>query len=395
MKELLNEAKKWQKELITARRWLHEHAEVGFRLGKTTAYIQEKLEEMGYAPQKLGKAGLLAQIGEGEKTFLLRADMDGLPIREETGLSYACKSGNMHACGHDMHSAMLLGAARLLKAREKSLKGRIKLLFQPAEETLKGAKDAIKSGVLENPKVNGGMMLHVMTATPFPTGTIVVAKGVSAPAADYFEIRVKGKGCHGSAPQNGVDALSAAAHILIALQEISARELSPAAPAVLTVGSIKAGEAGNAISGEAALFGTLRAFDETVRNRLKKRLAEIARGVAKAFRAGVSVRFPSGCPTLVNDESLSALVETATAKLLGKEGVFDSLKLGGGVKEGNGGSEDFAYISHEIPSVMLAIAAGEAGKGYGYPLHHPKARFDEKALSIGAAAYANAALNFL
>ena len=373
---------------------MHEHAEVGFALDKTTAFIKSELEKMGYAPQKCGKAGLIATVGKVEKgkVFLLRADMDGLPIQEKTDDSFACKTGNMHACGHDMHAAMLLGAAKLLKARENELQGMVKILFQPAEELLEGAKDVIAAGVLD--KVGGAMMLHVMTNVSLPIGTIVVASaGVSAPAADYFTIKVRGKSCHGSAPWNGVDALTAAAHILVALQEISARELVPGT-AILTVGTLNAGRTGNVIPDYADMKGTLRAFDEETRIAVKNRLEEIVKNTAKAFRARAKVEYGGGCPTLVNDEKMSALAERVAKEILGEKNVFTSAKLQGDTKEKNGGSEDFAYISHEVPSVMIALAAGEAKNGYEYPLHHPKARFDEKALSVGAALYAQIAMHY-
>lgn len=390
------EAKDLQKELVELRRCLHECAEVGFALKKTEAFVKGELQKMGYESQSCGKSGFTVTVGSGEKTFLLRADMDGLPIQEETGLPYACKRGNMHACGHDMHTAMLLGAAKLLKAREKTLKGRVKFLFQPAEELLEGAKNALENGVLDTPKVDGALMIHVMTNVAMPVGSAVVASaGVSAPAADYFTVKVKGKGCHGSAPWNGVDAASVAAHILLALHELSARELSLSEPAVLTVGSLSAGKASNVIADTALLKGTLRAFDEGVRERIKQRLEEISKSVAKAFRAKATVSYEGGCPTLFNDEKLSAFTEKSLKKLLGENAVFASAKLQGDAKEKSGGSEDFAYISHEVPSVMVALAAGETEKGYIYPLHHPKADFDEEALSVGAAVYAHTAIEWL
>lgn len=396
MEKILNEAKGLQKELVEMRRRLHGRAELGFALTETAAFVKETLAAMGYEPQSCGRSGLTVTVGKGEKTFLLRADMDGLPIKEKTGLPFACKNGNMHACGHDMHTAMLLGAAKLLKTREKALKGTVKLLFQPAEELLEGAKNALENGVLDAPKVSGAMMLHVMTNVPIPTGSVVVSSaGVSAPAADYFTVEVKGKGCHGSAPWNGVDALSVAAHILLALQELPARELSLAEPAVLTVGSMVAGEAGNVIADTALLKGTLRAFDERVRERVKRRLEEIAKNVAKAFRAKARVVYGSGCPSLLNDEKLSLLTEKVLKDLLGENAVFTSSSLQGDTKSSSGGSEDFAYISRKVPSVMVALAAGETEKGYAYPLHHPKAQFDEAALSIGAAVYAHTAIEWL
>lgn len=390
-KEVLKGAKAMQKELIAIRRELHGCAEIGFNLPKTTSFVKEKLQEYGYQPTLCGKAGVVAEIGEGKGALLLRADMDGLPMTEETRLSFACKNGCMHACGHDLHTASLLGAAKLLKEREKNLKGKIKLLFQPAEELLQGAKAAINADVLQSPKVTGAVMLHVLTATPFPTGTAIVAAGTSAPAADFFKITVHGKSCHGAASQNGVDAISAAAHILVALQEISARELSPSTPAPLTIGKCTGGIAANVLADKVELSGTLRAFDEKTRGFVKNRMEEICETVAKAFRAKASVRYESGCPTLVNDGEMSAFALSSLRKTLGKEKVLFMAELGGTVTQNNGGSEDFAYISHAVPSVMIGLAAGKAADGYSYPLHHSKTKFDEDALCIGAAIYASMA----
>ncbi len=395
MKDLLQESKKIEKELRALRRKLHQNAEVGFSLKETLLIVRESLTEMGYEPQSCGRAGLIATVGKGEKVFLLRADMDALPVWENSGEVFSAKNGNMHACGHDMHTAMLLGAARLLKAREEELNGQVKLLFQPAEEILEGAKDVVEAGALENPKPQGAMMIHVMTAVELPVGAAVVASGTSAPAADFFEIRVKGKGCHGSAPWNGVDALTASARIVLGLEEISARELSVSAPAVLTVGSLCAGEAANVIANEGVIKGTLRSFDEDTRLRVKKRLEEVAKGIGKAFRVQVRISYGGGCPTLINDEDLTSLAEETAKKLLKKDWVFNSATIGGNTKRDSGGSEDFAYISQEVPSVMVALAAGEKREGYEYPLHHPKVCFDEGALPLGAALYAGVAIEFL
>ena len=392
MKTLLEQAKDLQEKLIETRRYLHENAETGFSLKKTIAYIQKQLEDMGYTPKKCGRAGLVAEIGKGEETLLLRADMDGLPIQEKTGLSYACKRGNMHACGHDFHATMLLGAAELLKTNEKKLQGKIRLLFQPAEELLEGAKDCISGGVLEG--VSSALMLHVLTAVELPSGAAVVASGgVSAPAADFFTIEVQGKSCHGSAPWKGVDALTVAARILLGLQEISSREVSPADAAVLTVVSLQAGKAGNVLCDRAILQGTLRSFDEKTRDFIKTRIEKIAKQTATAFRARAKISYGGGCPTLVNDDELSKKVLETAKKLLGKNSVFASQELDGDTRKNSGGSEDFAYVSHAVPSVMVALAAGEKGKGYEYPLHHAKAKFDENVLCIGAALYAAVAQN--
>ena len=397
MERLLNDAKKLQNELVGHRRYLHEHAETGFDMDKTTAYIKERLQQYGYTPKKCGRAGLVATVGrKSGKTILLRADIDGLPITEKTGLAYACKNGNMHACGHDLHAAALLGAAKLLKAREKDLHCKVKLLFQPAEELLEGAKDVIEGGLLEDPKPNTAVMLHVLTGVPLPVGTMVVASGgVSAPAADFFHIHVQGKGCHGAAPWNGVDALMVASHILLGLQEISARELPAATPVILTIGKVESEGADNAIADSAVMKGTLRSFDEGARKQVKKRMEQIAKNIARAFRAKAEITYQGGCPTLLNNEKASAFVKETLGQVLGEDRVFSSNDLGSNVRENSGGSEDFAYISHKVPSVMVALSAGQADKGYPYPLHHPKTAFDEGVLWCGSALYACIALAYL
>ena len=395
--QILQEAAALQEEIKSHRLWLHTHAETGFDLTDTKPDVKSTLTEMGYTVQECGKAGLVTTVGKpGGKVLLLRADMDALPIAEEADVDFACKNGRMHACGHDMHTAMLLGAAKILKAHESELGGTVKLMFQPAEEIFEGSKDMIASGVLENPRPDAALMIHVAAGMPLPAGTVVVsAPGVSAPAWDYFTIRVHGKGCHGSAPQNGIDPLTAAAHILIALQEIHARELSASDEAVLTIGTFHAGEAGNVIPDTATMGGTIRTYDEKTRAYLKERMTAIAKNVAEAFRASAEVSFGSGCPTLVNDKDLSEKVTGYLKGLLGASHAFTTAELNGGKPARGGGSEDFAYVSHEVPSLMLALAAGEPSKGYVYPQHHPKVKFDESVLSTGAAVFVDCALQYL
>ena len=396
-KTLLAEAKALQNEITQHRRWLHAHAETVFSLQETKAYVKNELEKMGYTVAECGKAGLTTTVGKpGGKVILLRADMDALPITEETGLPYASTNGAMHACGHDLHTAMLLGAAKLLKAHEAELSGQVKFMFQPAEETFEGSLDMIHNGILENPKPDAAIMIHVSAGIPLPAGTVIVSSpGVSAPAADYFSIHIQGKGCHGSAPQNGVDPLTAAAHILIALQEIMAREIGSSEEAVLTIGSFHGGEVGNVIPDSAVLSGTIRTYDEQIRTFLKQRLTEIAHGIAATFRCAATVSFGSCCPTLINNQTLSENVTAILLELLGDHGVFTTAQLGGGKPQRGGGSEDFAYISQEIPSLMLALAAGEPSKGHSYPQHHPKVTFDEDVLSTGAAVFAGIAYSWL
>ncbi len=391
----IEQAKEIENELIKNQQYLHRNAEVGFELTKTTEYVKMALEEIGCEVTPCGKGGLISHIGNGNgKTFLLRADMDALPIKEETDIDFACKTGNMHACGHDFHTSMLLGAAKLLKKHENQINGTVKLMFQPAEEILSGAKNMIENGVLENPKPDVALMLHVMAGLPLKTGTIVVANGVSAPAADYFTINIQGKGCHGSTPQQGVDALTIGAHILIALQEINARELGVSDEATLTIGKMNGGTTGNVIADKTILEGTLRAYDEEIRAHIKNRISEITQGIANTFRGKGTADFGNGCPPLKNDRELSEEIERYLTEAFGENLVLNMEKMGGRTNK-SGGSEDFSYISQEIPSVMLALAAGNSEEGYLYPQHHPKVKFDEKVLSIGSAVLAQSAFSWL
>lgn len=400
--QLREEAEKWQEKLVEDRRYLHRHPGTGFEIADTVCYVKEELEKMGYEPEECGQAGIVATAG-GKKeggVFLLRADMDALPVCEEADVDFASQNGKMHACGHDMHTAMLLGAARLLKEHEDEICGTVKLTFQPAEEIFEGAADMIGAGLLKDPEVDAAFMIHVMSGVPFAPGTVIVSQpGVSAPAADYFEIRIKGTGCHGSMPNTGVDPLNAAAHIVIALQEIQARELALQEQAVLTVGTMNAGTAPNVIPDTVTMGGSLRTFDEEVRAFVKKRICEISAGTAAAFRAEADVAFGSGCPTLVNDSGLCDCALTFARELLGQNRVHAAAEMnatGSGERSPkSAGSEDFAYISQKVPSVMIALAAGQPGEGYRYPQHHPMVKFDERALSTGCAVYAYMAVRWL
>lgn len=399
--DILKEAQNYQDKIVKDRRYLHRHPGTGFDISEAVEYVKQELSEIGCKPQQCGRAGVCAIIGgkKSGKVFMLRADMDALPIKEESGVDFSSENGNMHACGHDMHTAMLLGAARLLKAHEDEIDGTVKLMFQPAEEIFEGSHDMIEAGILDNPKVDAALMIHVMAGMPFESGTVIVSSpGVSAPAADYFEIKVKGNGCHGSMPNMGVDPITAAAHILISLQEIHARELALSDKAVLTIGTINAGTAANAIPDTAVMGGSIRTFDEEVRTYLKERLTDISKLTAKTFRADAEVTFGSGCPTLLNDTEVSASIEGYMKELLGNK-AFTSAQLsamqGASKTSKTAGSEDFAYISQKVPSVMIALAAGQPDMGYKYPQHHPMVKFDETALSVGSAVYAYSALKWL
>ncbi len=399
--QLLAEAGKYEEKLIKDRRYLHSHPGTGFDLSETLEYVKSELAAMGYEPQQCGKAGVTVTAGGKKpgKVFLIRGDMDALPIKEEADVEFASDNGNMHACGHDMHAAMMLGAARLLKAHEDEIEGTVKLMFQPAEEIFAGAKDMIDAGILKNPDVDAALMIHVAAGLPLPAGTVVACDGgVSAPAADYFEIKIQGKGCHGSMPNAGVDPVTVAAHIITALQEIHARELSLSDEAVLTIGTIHAGLAANVIPDTVEMSGTIRTFDEDVRSFIKTRMEEIVKSVGTAFRADAQVIHGKGCPVLDNDEDLSVCTVRYLQELLGPHGAFSQGQLTAKADRKApkvSGSEDFAYVSQEVPSIMLALAAGHPDKGYCFPQHHPKVKFDEGVLAQGSAVYVYTAMRWL
>ncbi len=393
--DLMKEAGEIVGRLTEDRRYLHAHAETGFDLPQTLAYVWERLKKMGLTPRKCGQCGIAAEIGAGEKTVLLRADMDALPVREETSLPFACVQGNMHACGHDMHMAMLLGAAQLLKACEAELPGRVLLMFQPAEEILAGAQDMLEHGLLEGVRPSAAFMLHVLTNLDLPVGTTIIsAPGVSAPAAAFFEIRIQGKGCHGAMPNTGVDPITVAAHIVLGLQQIQTRELAMSDECVLTIGSLQAGDSANVIPDSAVLHGTLRAFDDETVAFMLRRVQEIAEGTACTFRAEAAFRVTSSTPTLVNAPEQSDLALRTLRGLLGEDRALLSSDMSGEGRKSTG-SEDFAAVSHAVPSVMVALAAGCPQDGHGRPAHHPQTTFDEAALPVGAAAYAALALEAL
>ena len=396
--KLLAEAEALQPQLQKWRRTIHRNPEIGFDLPKTRALVKQALTEMGYQPQDCGKAGILALAGGKRpgKTILLRGDMDALPIFEESGEVFASEiPGRMHGCGHDMHTAMMLGAARLLKAHEDELEGIVKLEFQPAEEIFQGSPDMLAHGLLEDPHVDAAVMFHVLGGMPLPLGEVLVpGGGITMASCEQYHIVVHGKGGHGSMPENCIDPITAAAHIHIALQEINARELSQNDFGVLTTGRFAAGAASNVIPDTAEMWGTIRTTDPENQSGalIKQRMTEIAQGVAAAFRCTAEVMFSDFCPCMVVDETLSKDAFGYLSEMLG-QGVMDMTALTGG-KPG-GGSEDFAFVSHEVPTVSLFLACGGPAQGCRYSQHHPKVRFDDSVLYKGSAAYGYVAMRWL
>ena len=393
---ILEEALAMKRELVIHRRYLHAHAEVGLDLPATSAYVIKSLEQMGLEPQLLGTSGVVALIRGKRpgKVFLLRADIDALPIPEESDLEFRCTSGNMHGCGHDFHAAMLLGAARILKAHAAELKGAVKLMFQPGEETLAGAKMMIELGVLKNPGVDAAMMVHVLPAVPISAGTAVfIDAGKIFATVEAFRVDVRGKGCHGSAPYRGVDPLNVLAHIHIALQEINAREITPFEAVTLTIGQMHGGTAANVVPETAYIAGTLRAQSADVHDFVKRRMGEIVRGIAAVFRAEAKLTFEWGCPGFSADEALNEEIMTEAVQLLGENRVIHQ-RMAPIIEKGLGG-EDFSFIAAEVPAICVMLAAGSPEDGYQFAVHHPQVHFDEDALPFGAALLAGSALNWL
>ena len=359
----------------------------------TKEKVRQELIKIGYEPQGCGKAGLIVLVGgkrEG-KTIMLRADMDALPLMEEADVDYRSENpGKMHGCGHDMHTTMLLGAAKLLKEHEDKIKGTVKLVFQPAEEIFQGSLDMIANGELENPHVDAAMMIHVIAGMPMPSGTFLIPSGgISAASCEQYHITVTGKGGHGSTPHLAIDPITAAAHIHLALQEINSRELDPNAFGVFTTCKFSAGETSNVIPNTAEMWGTIRTTDPTekIGEQIKTRMTEIAKGVGTAMRCEVEVEFYDYCPCMVIDNELSNCATKYMNELIG-QGAMQ-------VSSAGGGSEDFAFVSHKVPTVALFMAAGNSKEGYEYNIHHPKLRLDDSILWMGSATHAYVAMRWL
>ncbi|WP_042351492.1 M20 metallopeptidase family protein [Bacillus massiliigorillae] len=390
MHQLLESARAMKDELIQYRRDIHQNPEVGDHLPLTAKYVMDRLKQFGYEPKEICESGIVALVGKpnSKKTFLLRADMDALPIEEQTDYSFKATNGKMHACGHDFHTAMLLGAAKLLKQYENELEGTVKLVFQPNEEGFKGAKLMLKSGVLENPKVDAAMALHVHSGTP--TNTILCGLGTSIAGCTIFRIIVNGVGCHGAMPETGVDPINIATHIYSSMQEIITKEIAATKSAVITVGKFHAGNTHNVIPEQAVLEGTIRYLDVDIGDFIYKRLEEIVVTTAKMFRGKASIEIVASVPPLTNDRDLANNLTSYVKEVVGEQSVISF--EGGGM-----GSEDFASYCYEVPSVYFLLGAGtkEEDKRYGFPMHHPQVVFNEEILPTGAAIHAYAAMQWL
>ena len=374
-------------ETIANRRHIHKNAETGLDLPKTKAYVMEKLTEYGLEPKDCGY-GVTATLGKGGKVLLLRADMDALPMPEESGEEFACPTGKeAHTCGHDFHAAMLLTAAKMLKEKEDTLEGTIKFMFQPAEETFEGSKNMIENGILENPPVDAALAYHVSPGK-MPIGLFMYNdKDTMMYSVDGFKITIHGKGSHGAYPHVGIDPINIGVHIHLALQELIARESDPTHSCVLTIGQFAGGTAANIIE-TAVLQGTIRTNKPEARELLVRRMKEVAEKTAAVYNGTVDIEMISEVPPLIcnpklTDEVVGYMQELGIPGLTPYPGISASA------------SEDFAVIAEKVPSTFMYLSAGYLDERGQYPAHHPKAQFNEDVCPIGAACLAHCASQWL
>lgn len=388
--DIIRKTKELTNTIIPIRRHLHKNPELSNKEFETSKFIAEKLKEIGLdVTTGVGKTGVVG-ILKGKKpgkTIALRADMDALPITEETGLDFSSVNhGVMHACGHDMHTSILIGCAYVLSEVRDELCGNIKFIFQPAEEKLVGAKQMIDDGVLDNPKVDAIIGLHCWP--DFKTGTIGVKRGTVLASGDFLDIQIKGKQGHAAYPHKTIDPIVIAGHVLTSLQTVVSREISPVEPVVITIGKIMGGTAFNIIPESVYLSGTVRIVNNKIRNKMPKKIERNISNTAKSMNGEAYVDYRFGSPPLTNNESLVDLLANTVKNTQGDYNLeyMDKPTLG---------SEDFAYFSEQVPSLFFRLGTSKANNDNNYPLHHPKVIFDEDSIAIGIALMSEYTINYL
>jgi len=393
MNELLKEAKAIESELIQMRRELHQIPEIGIELPKTAAYVKAKLIEYGYEPTEIYTNAIVATVGDtSKKAILLRADMDALPMKEESGLEFAATGDACHSCGHDLHMATLLGAAKLLKQHESELNGCVKFMFQPDEEgysgdDVGGAEHMLLNGVLENPTVGACFSTHIWSGL-YSTGKISWRKGGFMSSCDNITIEIQGKAAHGSRPEDGISPINIGCHIYLGLQELISREVPPYEQTVLTCGAFNSGSTCNQIPNTATLNGTLRTENESVRTFLKKRITEIVEGTAKIYGGTATVKFWAGIPSVYNNPALTDELIGYSKELLGAENFIEEPHT-------HSSSDDISVISQACPTTYVFLCCGSPEEGYTQSHHHPAILFNEDVLHLGAALFAHNAIEWL
>ena len=361
--------------VVELRRTIHRRPELGFEERETAALVERELDSLAIRHRRVAQTGVIGYV-EGTapgRVVALRADMDALPITERTGLSFASEvEGKMHACGHDAHTAMLLGAARVLAAMRATLRGTVVLLFQPAEEGPGGALPMLEEGALDTPPVDAIAMLHVDSR--LDVGTIGIAPGPVNAATDELYLTVRGRGGHGGYPHTAVDALPAAAATVLALQNVVARETDPLASAVVTIGTIAGGYRSNVIADEVSLSGTLRSHDAAVREALVERVRRIAAGIAAAYNVESDVRVVRGYPAVINDTALAEDFASYVRERSDLRVEAPAATMGG---------EDFAYFAQRVPGLLVRLGIRSESAGAVHPGHSALFRIDETALPFG------------
>ncbi len=390
MIDLLAEAQKLFPYTQSMRRDFHRHPELGHQEVRTAGIVAKELQALGLeVTTGVGKTGVVAMIEGGQPgpTVLLRADMDALPIVEQTGAEYASQTpGVMHACGHDAHTAILLTVAKLLNGLRAELPGSVKLVFQPAEEGMGGAEGMIADGVLEHPKVDLTLGLHVWNEQPL--GWLGIAAGPTMAGTEIFKVRVSGKGGHGAIPHLAVDPVLAGAQIVTALQSVVARNIPPLKSAVVSVTTFHGGEAFNVIPPFVELTGTIRTFDPEVRETVIRRFDEITHGVAAGLGCQAEIEHTVMTPALINDARSAQIAQDVARQVLPESQIETTgpFTMGG---------EDFAFMMNQVPGLFMFVGSANAEKGLDYGHHHPKFDIDEAALPRAAALLAATALELL
>jgi len=382
--DFLRDAQSIGNWLIHIRRDIHRNPETGFNLERTASIVEHELARFGIPSKRLAKTGVMGILKGGKSGPVLgfRADMDALEMEDKKEVDYASRvPGCMHACGHDAHTSMLLGAARILAAKREQLCGEVKLFFQPAEETDGGALPMIREGAMKNPDVDAVFGIHV--ALEYPTGSIGLSWGKLHAASDMFDLTIKGKSSHGAEPHLGVDAIAIGSQLISALQHIVNRETDPLNSVVVTVGSFHAGTERNILAGKAEI----RTLDPETHLRVRNRVRSLVDGVTLSMGAQVELRIIEGYPCVINDPTLAHFVESVSYRMMGP----DSVNI---IEKPSMGVDDFAYFIQEKPGVFFMLGVGNHEKGFDHPLHTNLFDIDEESLPMGAAILAQIAFDF-
>lgn len=379
-------SEKYQNEIVALRREFHQNPELSWQEFSTARRIEQELNRIGIDTKRITDTGIIGSIKgrKGNKIVALRADIDALPVQEESDVSYRSRNdGIMHACGHDAHTAMLLVAAKILWESKDQFEGTVRLIFQPAEELIQGAKKLLEEGALEG--VDSVLAIHVWSE--LPSGKVSLEEGPRFAAGDKFKIVIKGKGSHGAVPHMGIDAIVAASAMVINLQTIVSREIDPREPAVISIGKIQGGGSFNTICDSVLLEGTTRSYNLQIQKRFPLLMERIVKHTASSFNARVEFEYTEGALPCINDPVISKIAQDSITKLYGDNVVMPYSKTTA--------TEDFSFFLNKVPGVIAFLGTASKEKDTTYPHHHNRFNIDEGALSVGTSLYAQFAIDFL